>query len=348
MEVIVSLPENKVTVHSPADLAAAVPYLIGFHPSDGSVVVIACNGRRIVFAARGDLPAGSEYAHQLDAFADQLIPVVQRQQPLTHVVIIGYGTPDSIDPALRALDGAFVAAGLPVVDLLRAAGDRLFSLICANPACCPPQGTPFDPIASTVAVRATIAGVVVRPDRASVAGQITPVRGAARDAIQRASREARIRLEALRVAGGTAMYEAGERAVRDALRRHDAGARLTDDEVAWLTTLLVNRDIRDLAVGLTEPHSRHVDFWADITRRAHEPLVPAPATLLAVTAWRCGDGVLAAMAAEHALHIDGSYQFADTVLQALQAGVPPTVVEEVLADAESEPTALPDDPMEQE
>ncbi|MEU1763162.1 DUF4192 domain-containing protein [Micromonospora sp. NPDC005652] len=348
MEVIVSLPENKVTVRSPADLAAAVPYLIGFHPSDGSAVVIACNDRRIVFAARGDLPTGAEHAHHLDAFADQLIPVVQRQQPLTHVVIIGYGTPDPVDPALRALSDAFIAAGLPVLDLLRIAGDRLFSLICANPACCPPQGTPFDPIASTVAVRATIAGVVVRPDRASVAGQITPVSGAVRDAIQRASREAHLRLKALHAAGGTAVYEAGERAVRNALGRHDAGARLTDDEVAWLTTLLVDLDIRDLAIGLTEANSRHVDFWADITRRADQPLVPAPATLLAVTAWRCGDGVLAAMAAEHALGIDSSYQFAETVLQALYAGVPPTVVEEVLADVDSETSALLDDPMEQE
>lgn len=343
-----SLPENKVTVRSPADLAAAVPYLIGFHPSDGSAVVIACYDRRIVFAARGDLPTGAEHAYQLDAFADQLISVVQRQQPLTHMAIIGYGPADPVDPALRALNDAFATAGLTVLDLLRITGDRLFSLICANPTCCPPQGTPFDPTASTVAVQATIAGVVVRPDRASVANQITPVSGAARDAIQRASREARIRLEALHAAGGTAMYEAGERAVRDALRQHDAGARLTDDEVAWLTTLLVDRDIRDLAVGLTEPHSRHVDFWADITRRADEPLVPAPATLLAVTAWRCGDGVLAAMAAEHALGIDGTYQFAETVLQALYAGVPPTGIEEVLIDVDSEPLALPDDPMEQE
>ncbi|PTA43570.1 DUF4192 domain-containing protein [Micromonospora sp. RP3T] len=343
-----SSPENKVTVRSPADLAAAVPYLIGFHPSDGSAVVIACNDRHIVFAARGDLPTGAEHPHQLDAFADQLIPVVQRQQPLTHVVIIGYGTPDPIDTALRALSDAFVAAGLTVLDLLRIAGDRLFSLICANPACCPPQGTPFDPIASTVAVRATIAGVVVRPDRASVANRITPVGGAARDAIQRASREAHLRLEGLHAAGGTAVYEAGEQAVRNALGRHDAGARLTNDEVAWLTTLLVDLDIRGLAVGLTKPHSRHVDFWADITRRADEPLVPAPATLLAVTAWRCGDGVLAAMAAEHALGIDSSYQLAETILQALQAGVPPTVIEEVLADVDSETPALPDDPMEQE
>ncbi|KAB1102832.1 DUF4192 family protein, partial [Micromonospora aurantiaca] len=136
-----SSPENKVTVRSPADLAAAVPYLIGFHPSDGSAVVIACNDRRIVFAARGDLPTGAEHAHQMDAFADRLIPVVQRQQPLTHVVIIGYGAANRIDAALHALSDAFVTAGLPVVDLLRIAGDHLFSLICTNPACCPPQGT---------------------------------------------------------------------------------------------------------------------------------------------------------------------------------------------------------------
>ena len=45
----------RLTVRSPADLITAVPYLIGFHPTD-SVVVVAMRGRRIVFAARADLP----------------------------------------------------------------------------------------------------------------------------------------------------------------------------------------------------------------------------------------------------------------------------------------------------
>nr|WP_305070542.1 DUF4192 family protein [Micromonospora sp. 4G55] len=45
----------RLTVRSPADLLAAVPYLLGFHPAD-SVVVVAMRAQRVVFAARADLP----------------------------------------------------------------------------------------------------------------------------------------------------------------------------------------------------------------------------------------------------------------------------------------------------
>jgi hypothetical protein len=98
--------------------------------------------------------------------------------------------------------------------------------------------------------------------------------------------------------------------------------------VAWLTVQLTQVSVRDLAVELTQPHDGHVTFWADITRRAERPLVPAPATLLALSAWRCGNGGLAAMAAEHALQVDPGYQLADLLLQALDAGLPPSTFEQ--------------------
>ncbi|PWU56623.1 DUF4192 domain-containing protein, partial [Micromonospora sp. S4605] len=58
-----SFSDNKLTVRSPADLVTAVPYLLGFHPGDGSIAVIVCRDRRIIFAARSDLPARPAAAH---------------------------------------------------------------------------------------------------------------------------------------------------------------------------------------------------------------------------------------------------------------------------------------------
>ncbi|MEV0158342.1 DUF4192 domain-containing protein [Micromonospora sp. NPDC050686] len=325
-----SFSENKLTVRSSADLAAAVPYLLGFHPSDGSVVVLACRDRRVVFVARGDLPAAATGEHHLRGLGDHLVTVLQRQQPITDLVIVGYGTPEHVDPAVRVLDDVFTAAGMQVRAALRVAEGRVYSVTCDEPGCCPPQGTPFDPTTSPLAVQATVAGLVAFTDRAAVASRFAPVGGAARDTIRHASSTAATRLTALRAEGGTAVHAAGVQAVRDALRRHDAGERLTDDEVAWLTVLLARRPIRDVAVDLTEARDEHVTFWADVTRRAHEPLVPAPAILLAIAAWRCGDGALAGMAAEHALRIDPHYQLADLVLQALRVGLPPTGIEQAI------------------
>lgn len=330
-----SFPDNKLTVRSPADLVAAVPYLLGFRPSDGSIVVIASRDRRIVFAARGDLPAP---ANQILDVAANLVPVLRRQQPITDLMIVGYGA-EHIDPALLTVSEALTASGMPLLELLRVTGTRIFNLTCDNPDCCPPQGTPFDPTASLIAVQATAAGQVALPNRAAVAARFAPVGGAARDRMRRATTEAVTRLTAVSNAGEAAADEAGARAVRDALRKHDAGERLTEDDVAWLTLLLRRPSVRDLVVDLTQPHDPHVTFWADITRRAEEALVPAPATLLAITAWRCGDGTLAGMAADRALQVDPEYRLADLLLQTLHAGLPPTVFEQAIANARTNPSA---------
>lgn len=321
---------STLTARSAADMVTAVPYLIGFHPGDRSLVTIVCSGGRVTFAARADLPDPDAPAAQTHELAGYLVPVVQRQQPMTAVVVIGYGDAAHVDPALRTVAEALTAAGLPVRELLRVTSGRFFSLTCDNPGCCPPQGTPFDKTASLLAVRATVGGMVALPDRAAVATRFAPVQGAARDGMRAATLAAASRLEALAGAGSDAMHEACAAAVRDALghHHHDGGRHLPDDEMAWLTLLLAHPVVRDFAAELTEAHERHVTFWADATRRAEQPLVPAPATLLALAAWRCGDGALAAMALEHALHIDPDYTLAGLLLQAIQAGLPRSVVEE--------------------
>ncbi|AEB44311.1 DUF4192 domain-containing protein [Micromonospora maris] len=324
---------EKLTLRSPADVVTAVPYLLGFHPTDASIVVIVSRHGRVVFAARTDLPAPDAPAHQIRDLAGRLIPVLHQQQPITELLLVGYGTAEHVDPALHAVRDTFTAEGMTVQEILRVTGTRFVSLLCDNRACCPPEGTPFDPTASLVAVQATAAGLVAFPDRAAVAARFAPLTGAARDRMQQATDTAVARLEALLADDTAAVDEAGPQAVRAALRHPDRA--LTDDEAAWLTVLLVRLSVRDLAADLSPPTDQYVTFWTDITRRAHETLVPAPATLLAITAWRCGDGALAAMAAERALQVDPGYRLADLLLQALHAGLPPSMFEQ---------TATPTDP----
>jgi hypothetical protein len=76
----------------------------------------------------------------------------------------------------------------------------------------------------------------------------------------------------------------------------------------------------------------HQEIWRDIVRRVPQRYVPAPATLLALVAWRAGSGPLADIAAEHALAADGSYRLAQLVLHAIRHGLPPTAL-----DAAQEP-----------
>ncbi|WP_435232883.1 DUF4192 domain-containing protein [Micromonospora aurantiaca (nom. illeg.)] len=182
----------RLSVRSPADMVAAVPYLLGFHPAD-SVVVVAVRGRRVVFAARGDLPApGTDPGPA----ARHLAQVVARQDA-DAATVVGYGPAARVTGVVDAIGDALTAAGLVVLDALRVTEGRWFSYLCVEPSCCPPEGTPYDPAASQVSAAAVFAGQVALPDRAALAAQVSPLDGPVRLAMRRATGRARLRLAAL-------------------------------------------------------------------------------------------------------------------------------------------------------
>ncbi|MER5605360.1 DUF4192 domain-containing protein [Micromonospora tulbaghiae] len=182
----------RLSVRSPADMVAAVPYLLGFHPDD-SVVVVAVRGRRVVFAARGDLPApGADPGPA----ARHLAHVVARQDA-DAATVVGYGPAARVTGVVDAIGDALTATGVVVLDALRVTEGRWFSYLCAEPSCCPPEGTLYDPAASQVSAAAVFAGQVALPDRAALAAQVSPLDGPVRLAMRRATGRARLRLAAL-------------------------------------------------------------------------------------------------------------------------------------------------------
>ncbi|SCG54912.1 DUF4192 domain-containing protein [Micromonospora humi] len=187
-----STERPRLSVRSPADLVVAVPYLLGFHPAD-SVVVVAVRGRRVVFAARGDLP---EPGADPGPAARHLAQVVVRQDA-DAATVIGYGPAARVTGAVDAVGAALDEAGLVVLDALRVTDGRWWSYLCGEPACCPADGTPYDPVASQVSAAAVFAGQVALPDRAALAAQVSPFDGPVRLAMRRATGRARHRLAAL-------------------------------------------------------------------------------------------------------------------------------------------------------
>ncbi|WP_254909768.1 DUF4192 domain-containing protein, partial [Micromonospora sp. NBS 11-29] len=183
-----STERPRLSVRSPADLVAAVPYLLGFHPAD-SVVVVAVRGQRVVFAARGDLP---EPGTDPGPAAGHLAQVVARQDA-DAATVIGYGPAARVTGPVDAVGGALDAAGLIVLDALRVTEGRWWSYLCDEPACCPAEGTPYDLTASQVSAAAVFAGQVALPDRAALAAQVAPLDGPVRLAMRRATGRARHR-----------------------------------------------------------------------------------------------------------------------------------------------------------
>jgi hypothetical protein len=316
---------------SPSDLLAAVPYLLGFHPID-SIVVIGLCGTRSVFHVRGDLPATAD----ADEYGRYLADVLGERR-VDRVLMIGYGPAQAVTPVILAASHWFRAGGVGIDDALRVTDGRYWSYVCAAPGCCPPEGTRFDVSGSRVAAEATLAGCVALPDRAALQRRVAPPESAALVAMQRATARAEERLtRALGEAEGApsaALAATGDRVVAAAVARYARGDRLDDDELAELSLLMVATSVRDAAwqritrdCGSRES-GPHLRLWTDVVARTCPDLAAPPASLLAFTAWRCGDGALAAMAVERALAADPSYSLARLMRQVLERMMPPSAID---------------------
>ncbi|MBG6068832.1 DUF4192 domain-containing protein [Micromonospora ureilytica] len=319
-----SIERPQLAVRSPADLIAAVPYLLGFHPTD-SVVAVALVGRQIIFAARADLPDPSDPG----GLAGHLAGVIRRQGAEA-ATVVGYGQPERVTPAVDAVRDALGEFGLHVLDALRVTDGRWWSYLCTEPDCCPPEGRRYDPTANRVTASAVFAGQVALPDRAALVAQVAPVDGPARESARAATARAELRLaELIEQApesdrlGARALRSAGVVAVREAQRRQRRGERLDDDEMAWLTVLMTHLPVRDHAWERTDGRDRDIALWTDVLRRAEPEATAAPGALLAFAAWRAGQGALAAVALERTLSLHPDYSLALLLDDLLRRGVPP-------------------------
>jgi hypothetical protein len=123
------------------------------------------------------------------------------------------------------------------------------------------------------------------------------------------------------------MLTEGLRAVSEAIGVYRRGGRITsDDRLARLAVSLSDVRIRDDAWARMVPDQvqPHLRLWTDLVRRVPARYVPAPASLLAFTAWQAGNGALANVAAQRALAADPGYSMALLLLEAIGAGIPPS------------------------
>lgn len=316
-----------MTLRSPAELIAAVPYMLGFHPHD-SLVVVAFRERRVLMAARHDRPPPEHRAAMLAHTAD----VVRRQSP-TGVTLIGYGPPAEMDVLVVLAATAMREAGVRVLDAIRVHDGQFASYLCDKPGCCP---SPVPPPDSAVAAAATYAGQVAQPDRAAVVARVAPVDGPHRERMVAATERAEQRIAELFGDGRTiraSVRRAGRRAVRDAERRYRAGRPGTDDEIAWLGLTLTETTVRDYAwerIG-TEPW--HLTLWTDVLRRVEPGYVPAPAGLAAWAAWRAGEGALAWAAVDRGQAHDPEYRMVNLIEQLLRTGTSPAAFDDFRSPA---------------
>jgi Domain of unknown function (DUF4192) len=324
----------RVRLSSPADILAAVPYLLGFHP-ERSLVVIGAGGPRdrVKLGFRYDLPdpPAAAAARRIAGHA----AAVLRERRATTVIAVGYGPGRLVTPVMDAFAAAARQGSLAVRELLRVEDGRYWSYLCREVSCCPAEGVPFDSRSHPVAAAMSVAGLGAYPDRAALVRTIAPLTGErsrARDqATQRACAQvAALAGKAANRGGGNPLrlvIKEGRRTVAGAIAHYRAGGAITDDDLlARLVVSLAHLPVRDDAWARMDPEHReaHLRLWADLVRAAADAWVPAPAALLAFTAWQSGDGVLASIAIDRALACDPDYSMALLLRDILDAGVPPS------------------------
>jgi len=306
--------------------------LLGFEPSNSMVVIgIEQPGAEVKLTLRYDLP-DPELAPTVAGHAMSVLTA----QRIQTAVAVGYGPENLVSPVAAALRECAPTAGVTVTELLRAENQRYWSYVCKDPACCPPEGKPFD-VTDHPAARAMAAERArVLASRDALAATVAPVTGAAAEQMRQATKEAeeqvaRAIARAARSGRKASVRRliaiAGLPAVSEAIRRYRGGRRLEPQEAAWLSVVLRDFRVRDDAWSRMRPEHReaHTRLWTDLTRLAQPGYVCAPASLLGFVAWQSGNGALANVALDRALEEDEHYSMAVLLRQAIDSGAPPSL-----------------------
>jgi Domain of unknown function (DUF4192) len=324
-----------VRISSPAALLAVIPGLLGFAPG-ASVVVVGTGspGAQVRLTLRYDTPDPADPG-AAGALAGHAVSVLAAQSVRT-AVAVGYGTAAAVSPVAAALREQAVAAGITVTELLRVEDQRYWSYVCTDPACCPPEGTPFDPAGHPAAQALLAAGGTVLAGRDELAASLAAASGQRGAAMRRATGRAlgqvarcvaRLDRAGLQVPASRLTAAIGQLAVSAAIGRCRAGELPGIGHAAWLTIALRELRVRDDAWARMDCEHRdaHLLLWAHLTRLARPGYVAAPASLLAFVAWQSGDGALANVALDRALADRPRYSMAKLLRQALDAGAPPSM-----------------------
>jgi hypothetical protein len=318
-------------VSGPGELAQAIPYLLGFHPSE-SLVVVGLRRGRVVVTARIDLVdvAGpgedgtAVLAETLAAMSDSDVQRVVAVVFADAVEALGAGTGSL--PWLEVADRLHLVAALIGVDVDEVAlvsDNRIWSYECDEPSCCPPEGRILQ-ADSTVAATAAYAGLVALPDRASLAALLTR----RIDPLLLPARYEQLR------AAERAQGPADARGNRSDVRALFAAARhfddpecreaLADPDLIRFAVALRRYPVRDSVwLGVDEQRIDGRALWRRLATALPAPYDAAPLFLFAWASYRAGDGAMARIAAERALESDPDYGAADLVLGALARALNP-------------------------
>lgn len=332
-------------MHGPADLIAAVPHLLAYHPADSLVLLVLSDDRpsKVTMSLRVDLPP----PRHRRALAHQLLTPVRGEAGSVVLVVVGGGAPTSSSlphqSLVDCLEFTLAAAAVPLTSAIWASGtaegDQWIEYGPAGRT-----GAVPDPAVSELAAACAAAGMVTFASRADLAAVLTPD---APEALSR--REALLDEAALRAEHDQDREQAARQGLllitRAVTTSSARTTRMSDADVVALTLALTDLWVRDAAlVFATGPHATAAEhLWTELTRATPIPERAQAATLLAFSAYLRGDGALASVALDRAEEACPSHRLASLVRSALDHALPPDQLARI-AMTSARPDWTPDTP----
>ncbi|MFD9354547.1 DUF4192 domain-containing protein [Streptomyces sp. NPDC060031] len=350
--------DPRITLRSPAELADALPYMLGFHPTD-SLVMVAVHGEGGRFGGRLRVGIPTDTAEWEDIArqaAECLVRGSERRGDKPDGIVVylcqdpcgeesGQRVMTRLRPLAQRIRLACGALDVPVLEALCLSGGRYWSYCCPDERCCPAEGNALAaPGTSVMAAAATFAGLQVRGSLRQIEGRLTPMPGRAAAEMERALDRAAAALVP-KILDGATREEVGAETVtlaRALMQRMTLAppveggpgaddwddALLGHDEAASLILGLQDREIRDIAAEWMEDEEAApaLRLWRALARRcvgAYGEHAAAPLTLAGWVLWSTGDEPTARIALSLALRADSEYRFAQLLHHACNEGIDP-------------------------
>jgi hypothetical protein len=216
-----------------------------------------------------------------------------------------------------------------VRDAFLVTDERVWSYLCDDERCCPPDGKPREqtPQSLTLAAAHALHGDVVLPDRDAVVASVQAVTGDRAMAMGRAIDDAFAAWSATDVR--RARTNTRRLVTRLRARYESPPATVSDAEAAALIVAMHDWRVRDPIIGMATTESDAMrTLLLDVARLAVPPLDAPACTTFAMASYLHGNGLVAACAMERALKSDPHYSLALILQEALDRQVPPSLLRE--------------------
>ena len=309
------------TVKTPHDLLAAVPFLIGYHPTD-SLVLISVKKDALEMAMRIDYPIKPPEG----TFA-LLASHLQRDQAEA-ALVIAY-EPDGCttgEVLLQEISVAITDANIPIRELMLVRCGRWKSLLCKDLSCCPESGTLMEDFQNSRIAAEQVANGKVLPfsDVLSLGNSIAATSLAADGNWMEKVNQFKIETEDAEL---NAKQRDGAEAIHLLADFYIQYGRCEDlDLKARVLGRLSDIQVRDYALGCHDSESieAYAKMWRDLLRLAPKESVAPVASLFAAIAYENGDGALAHRALDRAIEDDHEYSLSRLLRRVFSSGWPPS------------------------